>query len=54
MTETPPLWLSARHIVSFHVPFTAAQFLAQAVQAQMPVRYFRDITASTRRLFVRD
>ena len=42
------------HIVSFHVPFTAAQFLAQAVQAQMPVRYFRDITASTRRLFVRD
>src|SRR5256885_3607201 len=38
------------HIVSFHVPFTAAQFLAQAVQAQMPVRYFRDITASTRRL----
>lgn len=42
------------HIVSFHVPFTAAQFLAQAVQTQMPVRYFRDITASTRRLFVRD
>ena len=42
------------HIVSFHEPFTAAQFLAQAVQAQMPVRYFRDITASTRRLFVRD
>lgn len=42
------------HIVSFHVPFTAAQFLAQAVQAEMPVRYFRDITASTRRLFVRD
>ena len=42
------------HIVSFHVPFTAAQFLTQAVQAQMPVRYFRDITASTRRLFVRD
>lgn len=42
------------HIVSFHVPFTAAQFLAQAVQSQMPLRYFRDITASTRRLFVRD
>lgn len=42
------------HIVSFAADFPAAQFLRQAVDAHMPLGYFRDITGSTRRLFVKD
>ena len=42
------------HIVSFAADFPAAQFLRQAVEAHMPLGYFRDITGSTRRLFVKD
>lgn len=42
------------HIVSFSADFQATQFLRQAVDAQVPLGYFRDITGSTRRLFVKD
>ena len=42
------------HIVSFHGATSAAGFLRAAVDAEMPLGYFRDITGSTRRLFVKD
>ena len=42
------------HIVSFHGATSAADFLRAAVDAEMPLGYFRDITGSTRRLFVKD
>lgn len=42
------------HIVSFHGATSAADFLRAAVDAGMPLGYFRDITASTRRLFMKD
>ncbi|MGP1681074.1 MAG: ABC transporter ATP-binding protein [Giesbergeria sp.] len=42
------------HIVSFFADFPATHFLRQAVDAQVPLGYFRDITSSTRRLFVKD
>ena len=42
------------HIVSFHGATSAADFLRAAVDAEMPLGYFRDITSSTRRLFVKD
>lgn len=42
------------HIVSFLGATQAADFLRAAVDAGLPLGYFRDITASTRRLFVKD
>ena len=33
--------------------FDASAFLRHAVQVELPLSYFRDITHSTRRLFVR-
>jgi ABC-2 type transport system ATP-binding protein len=40
-------------IISFHTAFDASAFLRHAVQVELPLSYFRDITHSTRRLFVR-
>ena len=40
-------------IISFHEAFDANAFLRHAVDTQLPLSYFRDITHSTRRLFVR-
>ncbi|ARU05740.1 ABC transporter [Comamonas serinivorans] len=40
-------------IISFHVAFDASAFLRHAVEVGLPLSYFRDITRSTRRLFVR-
>lgn len=42
------------HIVSFQGDTSAADFLRAAVDAGLPLGYLRDITDSTRRLFVKD
>lgn len=42
------------HIVSFQGDTSAADFLRAAVDAGLPLGYLRDITGSTRRLFVKD
>jgi ABC-2 type transport system ATP-binding protein len=56
LTGLPPFELAhsgETRILSFHEAFGADAFLQHAVRVGLPLTYFRDITHSTRRLFVR-